>query len=78
MTPTEAAMAVSVYAVLVCVFIYRELSWAQVWKITRETAVLSSKIFIIVAASGVFSWILTAEQVPQKFVGLISDQSSRR
>ena len=74
-TPTEAAMAVSVYAVFVCVFIYRELSWAQVWTITRETAVLSAKIFIIVAASGVFSWILTAEQAPQKFVGLISDQS---
>jgi C4-dicarboxylate transporter, DctM subunit len=75
MTPIEAAMAVSVYAVLVCVLIYRELSWAQVWKITRETAVLSAKIFIIVVASGVFSWIPTAEQVPQKFVVLISDQS---
>jgi C4-dicarboxylate transporter DctM subunit len=75
MTPTEAAMAVSVYAVLVCVFIYRELGWVQVWKITRETAVLSAKIFVIVAASGVFSWILTAEQVPQKLVALISDRS---
>ena len=38
---------------------------------TRETALLSAKVFIIVAASGVFSWILTAEAVPQKMVGLI-------
>jgi C4-dicarboxylate transporter DctM subunit len=73
MTPTEAAMAVSVYAVVVCVFIYRELNWSQVWAITRETAALSAKIFIIVAASGVFSWILTAEQVPQKLVALIGE-----
>ena len=74
MTPTEASMAVSVYAVLVSVFIYRELTWAQLWEITRDTSLLSAKVFIIVAASGVFSWILTAEQVPQSLVSLISDK----
>ena len=72
MTPTEAAMAVSVYAVIVSVFIYRELTWKAIWNITRETAALSAKIFIIVAASGVFSWILTAEAVPQKMVAAIA------
>lgn len=72
MTPTEAAMAVSVYAVLVSVYVYRELTWADVWNITRETSLLTAKVFIIVAASGVFSWILTAEQVPQKMVALIA------
>jgi C4-dicarboxylate transporter, DctM subunit len=70
-TPTEAAMAVSVYAVLVSVFIYRELTWPQIWSITRETARLSAKVFIIVAASSVFSWILTADEVPMKMVGII-------
>ena len=71
MTPTEASMAVSVYAVFVSVFIYRELGWKDIWAITRETALLSAKVFIIVAASGVFSWVLTAQAVPQKMVGLI-------
>lgn len=72
MTPTEASMAVSVYAVLVSVFVYRELTWAEVWEVTRETAMLSAKVFIIVAASGVFSWILTAQAVPQKMVAVIN------
>ncbi len=71
MTPTEAAMAASVYAVFVTVFIYRELTWKDIWAITRETALLSAKIFIIVAAAAVFSWILTAEAVPQKMVVLV-------
>lgn len=71
MTPTEASMAVSVYAVIVSVFIYRELTWRAIWGITRDTALLSAKVFIIVAASGVFSWILTAEAVPQKMVAVI-------
>ena len=71
MTPTEASMAVSVYAVIVSVYIYRELTWKAIWEITRETAVLSAKVFIIIAASGVFSWILTAEAVPQKMVAVV-------
>jgi C4-dicarboxylate transporter, DctM subunit len=70
-TPTEAAMLVSVYAVLVSVFIYRELTWREVWAVTRETAQLSAKLFIIVAAAGVFSWVLAAEGVPQAMVGFI-------
>ena len=70
-TPTEAAMVVSVYAVIVSVFIYRELTWREVWAITRETAQLSAKLFIIVAAAGVFSWVLAAESVPQTMVGFI-------
>jgi C4-dicarboxylate transporter DctM subunit len=70
-TPTEAAMVVSVYAVIVSVLVYRELTWREVWAITRETAQLSAKLFIIVAAAGVFSWVLAAESVPQTMVGVI-------
>lgn len=71
MTPTEASVAVSVYAVIVSVFIYKELTWKQVWEIMRQTALLSAKVFIIVAAAGVFSWILTAQQVPQKMTAFL-------
>ena len=70
-TPTEAAMVVSVYAVIVSVLVYRELTWREVWAITRETAQLSAKLFIIVAAAGVFSWVLAAESVPQTMVGAV-------
>ena len=71
MTPTEASMVVSVYAVLVSVYIYRELTWSDIWAITRETSQLTAKVFIIVAVAGVFSWVLSADAVPQKIVALI-------
>ena len=61
-------MVVSVYAVIVSLFIYRELTWRDIWAVTRETAQLTAKLFIIVAAAGVFSWILAAENVPQTIV----------
>ncbi len=70
-TPTEASMLVSVYAVIVSVYIYREMTWRDVWAVTRETAQLSAKLFIIVAAAGVFSWVLAAEAVPQSMVKFI-------
>jgi C4-dicarboxylate transporter DctM subunit len=70
-TPTEASMLVSVYAVVVSVFIHRDLGWRDIWAITHETAQLSAKLFIIVAAAGVFSWVLAAEAVPQAITGFI-------
>lgn len=70
-TPTEASMIVSVYAVIVSLFVYREISLAGVWEVMMETADLSAKLFIIVAAAGVFSWYLAAEAVPQTLVSII-------
>jgi C4-dicarboxylate transporter DctM subunit len=70
-TPTEAAMLVSVYVVIVSVYIYGDLRWRDIWDITHETALLTAKLFIIVAAAGVFSWILAAEAVPNKMVAII-------
>ncbi len=71
MTPTEAAMAVSVYAVFVSIYVYGDLNWRDIWDITRETSMLSAKIFVIIAAAGVYSWLLAAEGVPGKIGGLI-------
>jgi C4-dicarboxylate transporter DctM subunit len=39
--------------------------------VLKETADLSAKLFIIVAAAGVFSWYLAAEAVPQTLVSAI-------
>jgi len=71
MTPTEASMVVSAYAVFVSVYIYGELTWSDIWAITRETSKLTAKVFIIVAVAGVFSWVLSADAVPQKIVALV-------
>lgn len=73
MTPTEASTAVSLYAVFVSVYVHRDLEWKDIWAVAHETAVLTAKIFIIVAGSAVFSWILTAEAVPQKMTGFIDE-----
>lgn len=72
-TPTEAAMVFCVYAIAVVMFIYRELNLAGLMRVARSSVALTAKIFIIVAASSIFSWVLTAEQVPQNLIKGIAD-----
>lgn len=71
-TPTEAAAAGVLYALLVGFFIYRELRLPALWIILRDTAIMSGGVMLIVANASLFSWILAAEQVPQLVASLIT------
>ncbi|KAA0969491.1 TRAP transporter large permease [Aureimonas fodinaquatilis] len=58
-TPTEAGGVACVYAILVTTLIHRDLTFRDVVRIAGSSALLTAQIMIIVAAAGVFSWILT-------------------
>jgi C4-dicarboxylate transporter DctM subunit len=64
-TPTEASVISCVYSLLVAVFVYRQLKWADARTVLRETVNTSSMIFLIIAGATVFGLYLTNEQVPQ-------------
>jgi C4-dicarboxylate transporter, DctM subunit len=70
-SPTEAAGVAGVYGIFVTMVIYREVDWRRLWRITLSSAYLTSQILIIVAASGVFSWLLTVSGIPQSLVDLL-------
>ncbi|HZU05220.1 MAG TPA: TRAP transporter large permease [Chloroflexota bacterium] len=70
-TPTEAAGIAAVYGIVVARFFYREVTWHDILRIATESAVLTAQILVIVAASGVFSWLLTVLGVPQAITGAI-------
>lgn len=64
-TPTEASVVAVFYALLCGRFLYRTLAWSQVPAILVRSALLTSSVLMIVAASAAFSWVLTIENVPQ-------------
>ncbi|WP_134681838.1 TRAP transporter large permease [Paracoccus ravus] len=64
-TPTEAAGAGVVYALLVGGLFYRSLSWEGFKGILRDTTEMTGSILLVIASASVFGWILAAEQVPQ-------------
>jgi C4-dicarboxylate transporter, DctM subunit len=70
-SPTEAASVACVYAVLVTRFIFRELTWADIFQAANVTVFYTAQILIIVACAGVFAWLLTINQVPALLVGSI-------
>lgn len=61
-TPTEAAGVSAVYAIAVAMLVYREMTWGELMKVAVDSAVLTAEIMIIIAASGIFSWLLTISQ----------------
>lgn len=70
-SPTEAAGVACVYAIIVAVFIYRDIGVLDVWKAAKSSGYLTAQLLIIVAASGVFVWLLTVNGVPAKLTGWI-------
>ncbi|MGD9769681.1 MAG: TRAP transporter large permease [Pseudolabrys sp.] len=70
-SPTEAAGVAGVYAIVVTLSVYKELTWRGVWTVAVDSVVLTAQVMVIVAAAGVFSWLLTVSGIPQAIVAFI-------
>lgn len=70
-SPTEAAAVACVYSAVVIRFVFREVGFAEILAAAISTVVLSSQILMIVATAGVFSWLLTVNQVPAYLVTML-------
>ena len=60
-TPTEAAVVAVVYALILGVFVYREIKWSHLPEIFANVAVTSAAVMVTVAAAQLFGWITAAE-----------------
>ncbi len=63
-TASESAGVAVLYSMLVGFFIYRELTWKDVWNALKKTLISSSSIMIIIGFSSIFTWVLTIQKVP--------------
>lgn len=64
-TASESAGVAVLYALLVGFFVYRELSWKQVWAALKKSFISSSSIMLIIGFTTIFTWVLTMQGVPQ-------------
>jgi C4-dicarboxylate transporter DctM subunit len=64
-TPTEAAAVSAVYAMIVAVFVYRDLRASQIPRVLIESVRVTTMLMFIVANAYLFSFVLTTEQIPQ-------------
>jgi len=63
-TATEAAAVAVAYAVLVGLFVTKELKWRDMPPALVRSAVSTSVVFMLIACSNAVSWLLTTQQVP--------------
>jgi tripartite ATP-independent transporter DctM subunit len=77
-TATEAGAAAAVYALILTVFVYREIKIRDLPEILWECCVTNSVVMMLIATCSVYSWILTYENLPtllaENFFNLIQSK----
>ena len=68
-TATESAAVAVVYALVIGLFVYREIRIKDLFHLFREGAVTSSIVMFIIASASVFSWIAAIEEIPARLAG---------
>lgn len=64
-SPTEAAAFSVLYALILELLIYRSIKITDIYRIAVSTGVVTSIVFILLAAGGAFSWIISYLRIPQ-------------
>jgi len=71
-TPAEVGAFACVYAILVGVFVYRELTWEKLVETLGSTVKDVGAIMFIIALSGIFGYGIPFERVPDAITGAIT------
>ena len=72
-TPTEASIIAVIYAIIVGLFVYKELNVKEIPGIILKSMTSAASIMLLVAFANLFGWIMTREQIPQMIAdGILS------
>ncbi len=71
-TATEAGVVAAVYALLIGLLGYRELTVRTIFKAWREATTSMSRVIFIAGNAIAFSWVLIINQGPQKITDLLT------
>ena len=71
-TPTEGGAFAAIYAILVCVLYYRELSLRDLLRVSARAARTTSVVMLIVATATAVGWFITIAQIPNQMTALFS------
>lgn len=66
-TPTEIAVLAVLYALVLSLVLYRDMNWARFRASMIEAGVATGVVMLVIMGSAIVGWILTFDQVPQRF-----------
>ncbi|GEK45875.1 TRAP transporter large permease [Halomonas pacifica] len=71
-TITEASGFAAVYAIVIGVVFYRNLTWQKIWQALVVTVRFSGVVFFLLATSAVLGWFVTRSGIAREAAGLIT------
>jgi tripartite ATP-independent transporter DctM subunit len=71
-TPTEAAVIAVVYALVIGLFVYREIRAQDLARLFCAAAKTSSAVMFLVAAAFVSAWLITIANIPQHMGSMLA------
>ena len=71
-TPTESAVVAVFYGIIICVFVYREVSLKELWEIAKNSAKSAANVMLLVAAAQVFAYLVTYYNIPSIVAGWVA------
>lgn len=66
-TPTEIAVLAVIYALIMSVFFYRDITWRRFQDNMVEAGIATGVVMLVIMGSAAVGWILTFDQIPEKF-----------
>jgi len=66
-TPTEIAVLAVLYAMVLSLVLYRDMSFARFRRSMIEAGIATGVVMLVIMGSAIVGWILTFDQVPQRF-----------
>jgi len=77
-TPSEAAVIAVDWALIIAVFVYKDMGWKDIYRIFIRSAITMSVIMFIIATSTALSWILANWQIPKLIAKNVLELSSNK
>ncbi|PIC83828.1 TRAP transporter large permease [Sporosarcina sp. P1] len=75
-TPTEASVIAVLYALVIGIFVYKELPIRKIPEIMLDSMTSTASIMLLVGFANLFGWIMVSEQIPQLVASTILGISS--
>lgn len=63
-TAVESSAIAVLYALIVCLLIYRALGWKEFWAAAAHAARSSGAVLFVIGAAGAFGWLIAYLQIP--------------
>lgn len=74
-TPTEAAVSAIIYSLIICIFIYRDITLEKFIEACNETARITALALFCLAMASIFGWLISYYQLPKMLLAHVNINS---